>query len=273
MCVSLVIVCILHLKVFLQQTWITWRRIHRRIIKKKKFNYIKYPHIECIKSLDTSQTKQGRNNVFHKWKQLQVLSLLRRRRALEEEDAHKVRDERLSGGEKIREGGVKKKKQGQQNMQGRRCEGGERRKDRRGSTWRTAGPGSPGSSSGSGRRVNVILSSPACCRCINLNFFSNLTFQKRGLIQLSLLSLLLPYATHHFLPLAALFHLFSFIPSPSSYSCHILPSPHLFPTITLLLSFYYSTPLCIFLPAHPPPSCPLFTLDVVEWRAKSIAPA
>lgn len=41
----------------------------------------------------------------------------------------------------------------------RDCERGEREKDRRGSTWWTAGPGSHGSSSGSGRTVNVVLSS------------------------------------------------------------------------------------------------------------------
>lgn len=66
---------------------------------------------------------------------------------------------------------------------------GGKKKTEGGSTWRTAGPVSQGSSSGSGHIVNVILSThllemqqPKLC--------SNLTFQKHRLIQLSCLSLL-----------------------------------------------------------------------------------
>lgn len=71
--------------------------------------------------------------------------------------------------------------------------------------------------------------------------YSNLTFRKHGLIQLSLLSLLLHYATHHCLPLTALFHLFSFI--SLSYSCHISSAPNLFLSISFLL--YFSLLLCL----------------------------
>lgn len=76
--------------------------------------------------------------------------------------------------------------------------------------------------------------------------YSNLTFQKHRLIQLSLLSLLLPCATHHFLPLSALFHLFSFI--CLSYSCHISSAPNLFLSIapSRYIPLYYSPSLCIF---------------------------
>lgn len=112
--------------------------------------------------------------------------------------------------------------------------------DGRGSTWWTAGPGSLGSSSGSGRMVNVILSSRRL-QMQQPKLYSNLTFQKHGLIRLSLLSLLLPYATHHYLPLTALFHLFSFI--SLSYSCHISSAPNLFLSISLLL--YFSLLLCL----------------------------
>lgn len=124
------------------------------------------------------------------------------------------------------------------------------RKKRRGSTWWTAGPGARGSSSGSGRQVKAVLSScpvqmqqPKLC--------SNLTFQKHRLIQLSLLSPLLSYVTHHFLRPSALFHLFSFI--SRSYSCHIFSAPNPFLSITLplysslLLSSYYSAVYLFFL--------------------------
>lgn len=80
-----------------------------------------------------------------------------------------------------------------------------------------------------------------CCRFSNVNFNSNLTFRKHGLIQLSLLSLLLHYATHHCLPLTVLFHLFSFI--SLSYSCHISSAPNLFLSISLLL--YFSLLRCL----------------------------
>lgn len=74
--------------------------------------------------------------------------------------------------------------------------------------------------------------------------YSNLTFQKHGWIQLSLLSVLPPYANHHVLPLSALFHLFSFI---SSYSCHISPAPNLCLSITLLLYFSQLLSLVMYL--------------------------
>lgn len=86
-----------------------------------------------------------------------------------------------------------------------RCERGEREENRRGSTSRTAGPGSRRSSSGSGRTVNVILSS----RLLEMQqpkLYSNLTFQKHRLIQPSFLSLLLHAPPITFFPLC---------PSPS----------------------------------------------------------
>lgn len=88
------------------------------------------------------------------------------------------------------------------------------------------------------------------CRCSNLNFAQNLTFQKHRLIQLSLLSPLLSYVTHHFLRPSALFHLFSSI--FRSYSCHIFSAPNPFLSITLplysslLLSSYYSAVYLFF---------------------------
>lgn len=73
----------------------------------------------------------------------------------------------------------------------------------------------------------------------------NLTFQKHRLIRRSLLSLLLPCATHHFLPLSALFHLFPFI--SLSYSCHISPTPNLFLSIAPLLYFSLLLSLVMYL--------------------------
>lgn len=158
-----------------------------------------------------------------------------------------------------------------------RCEQGEREKDRRGSTRWTAGPRSRGSSSGSGRAANVILSSRLLLQMQQPKLYSNLTFQNHGLFQLSLLSLSplpLPRATHHFLPPSALFHLFSFI--ALSYSCHISSAtPNLFLSIAPPAIF-----LSITLPRYVSSShgnsayiLSRSTLDVVEWRAESIVPA
>lgn len=75
--------------------------------------------------------------------------------------------------------------------------------------------------------------------------YSNLTFPKHGLIQLSVLPLLLPHATHHCLPLTALFHLFSFI--FLSYSCHISSVTNLFLSISVLLYFSLLLALVMYL--------------------------
>lgn len=89
------------------------------------------------------------------------------------------------GGGKIREGGTDEREyKSKDNKTSKERE----EKDRRGSTRWTAGPGSWGSSSGSGRAVNVILSSRRL-QMRQPKLYSNLTFQKHGLIQVPLLSL------------------------------------------------------------------------------------
>lgn len=96
-----------------------------------------------------------------------------------------------------------------------RCEQGERGKDRRGSTWWTAGPGSWGSSSGSGHKVKVILSS-CLVQMQQSKVDLNLTFQRHRLIQLSRLSPLPFHDTLH-----SLLHLFPSI-SCSYFLSHFL---------------------------------------------------
>lgn len=109
------------------------------------------------------------------------------------------------------------------------------RKDRRGSTCWTAGPGSLGSSSGSGHTVNVILSSHLL-EMQQPKLYSNLTFQKHRLIQLSFGSLLLPTPP------------ITFFPSLPFSICSLLSSsliPVTFPR--LLIYFSPLLPLFIFL--------------------------
>lgn len=143
---------------------------------------------------------------------------------------------------KIREGGTDEsqyKSKDNKKCKGR-CEQGEREKERRGSTWWTAGPGARGSSSGSGRQVKVVLSS-CLVQMQQPKLCSNLTFQKHRLIQLSLLSPLLSYVTHHFLP-----------PLPFSI-CSLLSSaliPVTFPQ--LLIYFFPSHSRCTPLYYSPP---------------------
>lgn len=101
-----------------------------------------------------------------------------------------VRDERrLAVAGQIRVGGIDES--GYKSKDNKKCkerrERDEREKARRGSTRWTAGPGLRGSSSGSGRTVNVILSSHLL-EMQQSELYSNLTFQKHRLIQLSLLS-------------------------------------------------------------------------------------
>ena len=87
-----------------------------------------------------------------------------------------------------KEWGMKaKRRQGWQQREGQtsesikarttKCASGDERKDRRGSTWWTAGLRSRGSSSGSGRTANVILSS-CLVQMQRPKLYPNLTFQK-----------------------------------------------------------------------------------------------
>lgn len=145
------------------------------------------------------------------------------------------------------------------------------RKDSRGSTWWTAGPGSGGSSSGNGRTVKVILSS-CLLQMQQPKLCSDLTFQKHRLIQLLLLCF--PTSPPPPPPPASS-HLFSFI--SRSYSCHIfsqLPI-YFFPSHSRSTPVSDSPPVtlpCIswwqrsFIPS-------LLTLDVVERSAQLIVPA
>lgn len=125
-----------------------------------------------------------------------------------------------------------------------RCEQGEREKDRRGSTRWTAGPGSRGSSSGSGRTVNVILSSRQL-QMQQPKLYSNLTFQKAWVdptfSPLSSASLRHPSLSSPLCPFpSVLFYLLS-------YSCHISSAPELFLFIALQLYFSLLLSLVMYL--------------------------
>lgn len=134
-----------------------------------------------------------------------------------------------------------------------RCERSEI-EDRRGSTWWTAGPGSRGSSSGSGRTVNVILSSHLL-EMQQPKLYSNLTFQKHRLIQLSFLSLLLPtppITSFPFLP----FSICSLLSSSLIPVTFPQPLIYFFPLHSCYISLYYSLSLCIFFsPSNSPSFC------------------
>lgn len=119
-----------------------------------------------------------------------------------------------------------------------RCERGEREENRRGSTSRAAGPGSRRSSSGSGRTVNVILSS----RLLEMQqpkLYSNLTFQKAQVDPTLIPFSSAPCTTHHFLPPLP-------FPICSLLSSSLIPvtSPKLliysFPLCSCYISLYYS---------------------------------
>jgi len=139
---------------------------------------------------------------------------------------------------KISEGGTDEREgeREREHAKARTAKSVRRELDRRVSTWWTAGPGSQGSSSGSGRTANVILSS---LQTQQPKLYSDLTFQKqRAVPTFSPLC-----TTHHLLSLSAPFHLLSFI--SLSYSCHISSAPNLFLPITLPLYFSLLPSLCV----------------------------
>lgn len=140
-----------------------------------------------------------------------------------------------------------------------KCASRDERKDRRGSTWWTAGLRSQGSSSGSGRTANVILSS-SLVQMQRPKLYQNLTFQKHGVdptfTPLSSASLRHPSLSSPLCPPPSVL-----LYPPLSYSCHISSAPNLFLSIAVL-PLYFSLLLLLLVYLFPHGNSPSFCLSL-----------